>query len=127
MMFYGWRIVAVCLIAAMVANAIGLFGAGVYLNAIVAAHDWPTGFVSGAVTLFYLTSALLLMPVGSLIARLGPRPVMGTGILAMAVGVTALGRTDTLWQVYAAFMVMGTGWAALSTVPPAARILSQAS
>ena len=74
-MFYGWRIVAVCLIAALFANAFGLFGAGVYLSAIVATQGWPTGLVSGAVTLFYLTSALLLMPVGSFIARISPKPI----------------------------------------------------
>ena len=118
-MFYGWRVVAVCLLAALFANAFGLFGAGVYLSAIVAMQGWPTGLVSGAITLFYVTSALLLMPVGTFIARLGPKPVMGTGILAMALGIAAIGRSDAVWQVYAAFLVMGVGWASLSTTAQA--------
>lgn len=121
-MFYGWRIVAVCLVAALFANAFGLFGAGVYLNAIVSTQGWPTGLVSGAVTLFYLTSALLLMPVGSFIAHLGPRPVMGCGIVAMAAGIVALGRCDEPWQVYAAFGAMGVGWSSLSTTAQATTI-----
>ena len=121
-MFYGWRIVAVCLIAALFANAFGLFGAGVYLSAIVATQGWPTGLVSGAVTLFYLTSALLLMPVGSFIARIGPKPIMGTGIVAMTMGITALGHCDAVWQVYAAFLVMGIGWSSLSTTAQATTI-----
>ncbi len=118
-MFYGWRVVAVCLLAALFANAFGLFGAGVYLNALVATKGWPTGLVSGAITLFYVTSALLLMPVGACIARLGPKPVMGTGILAMALGIAAVGRSDALWKVYAAFLAMGVGWASLSTTAQA--------
>jgi hypothetical protein len=65
--FYGWWIVAVCLVAALIGNALGLFGAGVYLHAITVAKGWPTGLVSGAVTLFYVVSALLLIPVGSTI------------------------------------------------------------
>jgi hypothetical protein len=34
----------------MVGNALGLFGAGVYLRAITASTGWATGTVSGAVT-----------------------------------------------------------------------------
>ena len=48
----------------MVGNALGLFGAGVYLRAITASTGWATGTVSGAVTLFYVVSAVLLIPVG---------------------------------------------------------------
>jgi MFS family permease len=114
-LFYGWRIVAVCLLVALVANAFGLFGAGVYLHAIVETQGWPTGLVSGAITLFYVTSAFLLVPVGNTIARRGPQPVMAIGVLALAAGVAAVGRTDQAWQVYAAFLVMGVGWACLST------------
>ena len=112
--FYGWRIVAVCLIAAVVGNALGLFGASVYLHSIVETRGWPTGFVSGAVTSFHLISALLVMFVGSTIARVGPRPVVVTGALAMAIGVATVGRIDQPWQVYLAFLIMGVGWACLS-------------
>jgi MFS family permease len=113
--FYGWRIVAVCLVAAVVGNALGLFGASVYLHSIVETRGWPTGFVSAAATLFFLTSAVLLFSVGSAIARFGPRPVITLGVLAMAGGVAIVGRIDEPWQVYIAFLVMGIGWACLST------------
>jgi MFS family permease len=113
--FYGWWIVGACLIAALVGNALGLFGAGVYLHALVQMKGWPTGLVSGAVTLFYVTSALLLIPVGSAINRFGPRPVIALGGALMAGGVAGIGRVSDLWQVYAAFLAMGGGWACLST------------
>src|SRR6185312_15131551 len=90
-LFHGWRMVAVCLVAALVANALGLFGAGVYLHELVAVHGWPTRRVSGAVTCFYIVSALLLIPVGSLIARKGPRPVFAAGTVAMCGGVACMG------------------------------------
>jgi hypothetical protein len=113
--FYGWWIVGACLIAALVGNALGLFGSGVYLHALVQMKGWPTGLVSGAVTLFYVTSALLLIPVGSAIHRFGPRPVIALGGALMAGGVTEIGRVSSLWQVYAAFLAVGGGWACLST------------
>jgi MFS family permease len=112
--FYGWWIVTGCLIATLMGNALGFYGAGVYLHAVAESKGWPTGLVSGAVTLFYMTSALLLIPVGSAISRLGPGPVIGLGAFATAVGVAGIGRAGELWQAYGAFLVMGIGWASLS-------------
>ena len=68
----------------MFANALGLFGAGVYLHALVESRGWPTGLVSGAITLFYVTSALLLIPVGGVIGRAGPQPIFALGGMALA-------------------------------------------
>lgn len=113
-LFYGWRIVAVCLIAAVFANALGLFGAGVYLHALVNSKGWPTGLVSGAITLFYVTSALLLIPVGGVIGRAGPQPIFALGGTALALAVAAIGHVTEPWQAYAVFLVMGVGWACLS-------------
>jgi len=113
-MFYGWRIVAVCLVASVFANALGLFGAGVYLHALVERNAWPTGLVSGAITLFYVVSALLLIPVGGILGRFGPQPVFALGTAALASGVAAIGYVAAPWQTYAAFLVMGIGWACLS-------------
>lgn len=112
--FYGWRIVAVCLIAAVFANALGLFGAGVYLHALVGSHGWPTGLISGAITLFYVVSALLLIPVGGVIGRFGPQPIFALGAVALAAGVAWIGVAGAPWHAYGAFLVMGVGWACLS-------------
>jgi MFS family permease len=107
--------VAVCMVAALVGNALGLFGAGVYLHVLIETKRWPAGALSGAVTLFYVVSALLLIPVGTAISRFGPRLVIASGALAMSIGTGAIGRAHEIWQVYAAFLVMGLGWACLST------------
>ena len=113
--FYGWWIVAACLLCSMVGNALGLFGAGVYLHEVVTANGWTTGLVSGAVTLFYVVSSLLLIPVGGGIRRHGPRPAIALGGLALAAGVVEIGRANAPWEAYLAFLLMGIGWAGLST------------
>jgi MFS family permease len=113
--FHGWWIVAACLICSLVGNAFGLFGAGVYLHEVVTANGWTTGLVSGAVTLFYVVSALLLIPVGGAIRNYGPRPVIALGGIALAGGVVGIGHAGAPWQVYLAFLLMGIGWAGLST------------
>jgi len=114
-LFYGWWIVAACLIAALVGNALGLFGAGVYLHEVVAANGWTTSLVSGAITMFYILSALLLIPVGHAIRHFGPRPIVAVAAVALALGVIEIGRATAPWQVYVAFLSMGVGWAGLST------------
>ena len=99
----------------MVGNALGLFGAGVYLRALTASTGWATGAVSGAVTLFYVVSAVLLIPVGSGIGSVGPRPFVTVGCLAIAAGVAGIGHVSEPWHVYLLFPLMGVGWACLST------------
>lgn len=113
--FYGWWMVIACMIAALLGNALGLFGVGVYLHTVVVANGWTVSLVSGAATLFYVVSAVLLIPVGSGISRFGPRPVISLGGLSMAAGVAGIGHASALWQVYLAFLLMGIGWACLST------------
>ena len=113
--YYGWWIVGACALAAMIGNALGLFGAGVYLRTITASTGWTTGTVSGAVTLFYVVSAVLLIPVGSGIGRVGPRPFVAAGGLAMAAGVAGMGHVSAPWHVYVLFPLLGVGWACLST------------
>lgn len=113
-LFYGWWIVAACLAFTAVGNALGLYGAGVYVYAISDVKGWPVSLISGAVTLFYILSALLLTLVGSAIGRFGPRPIVVTAALALAFGVAGIGRADAVWQVYVAFLGVGVAWACLS-------------
>jgi MFS family permease len=107
--------VAACLVVAVVGWGLGLFGASVYLHAITEATGWSIGLVSSAVTLFFLVGAFASALVGSAIDRVGPRPVIALGGVAMAVGVAAMGHVSEPWHVHAAFVVMGLGWAGLST------------
>jgi MFS family permease len=113
--FYGWWIVAACMLAALFGNALGLFGAGVYLHEVVKANGWTIGLVSGAVTLFYVVSAFLLIPVGSGIRHFGPGLIVALAGIALASGVIEVGRATVPWQVYLAVLLMGIGWAGLST------------
>jgi hypothetical protein len=92
--FYGWWIVAACMLAALVGNALGLLGAGVYLHELVRANGWTTGLVSGAVTVFYLVSALLLIPVGRGIKYYGPRPIIALGGIALRRGCRRWSGSD---------------------------------
>ncbi|MCO5119911.1 MAG: MFS transporter [Burkholderiaceae bacterium] len=113
--FYGWWMVAACLLIATLSWTLGVFGVSVYLYAITRLHGWSIGVVSSAITVFYLTGACLSMPVGSLIGRKGPRGVFTIGALAMGTSVALLGRVTEPWHVYAIFALAGVGYASLGT------------
>ena len=120
--FYGWRIVAACMIVNMFGNALGLFGVGVYLKALSETGGWPIGQLSGGITLFLVVSAALMLPVGKAISRYGPKPIVFLGAIAMAAGVLGIGCSQTVAQAWLAFAVMGIGWASLSATAIAAMI-----
>jgi predicted MFS family arabinose efflux permease len=120
--FHGWRVVAACFVIATVAWALGTFGASVYLQAVTRAHGWPIADVAFAITLFYLVSALVQRLVGRGIDRWGPRPVLLLGTMSMTLGVAAIGQIAERWQLYPCFVLIGLGWAALSTTGIAATV-----
>lgn len=120
--FPGWKVVAVCFAIASLSWGLGLFGSSVYLHALVQAHGWPTSGVAMAITLFFLVAAALQRPVAAGIARHGPRPVLATGALALCGGVALLGMAVQPWQLAPCFMLLGVGWAGLSTTALSATV-----
>jgi cyanate permease len=67
-----------------------------------------------AITAFYLMGAGATASVGTVMRRLGGHRVVMGGVVAMALGVAALGSIDRLWQLYAALGAMALGWACMS-------------
>ncbi len=113
--FYGWRIVAACFVIAAFAWSLGLFGSSVYLQSLTANRGWAVSQISSAITLFFLVSAAVQKLVGRSIDRFGPRPVLSIGCLSLAAGVALIGQTDSPWQLYPCFALVGIGWSTLST------------
>ena len=120
--YHGWRVVAACFAVAGVAWSLGLFGASVYLQAITQARGWPVSQVASAITVFFLVAAALQRSVGRAIDRRGPRPVLGAGLLAMTLGVALVGQARAPWQLHPCFMLIGIGWACLSTTALSATV-----
>jgi MFS family permease len=113
-MYYGWRVVAVCFVAASFTWGFGVYGASVYLSQITTSLGWPVALVSGGVTAFYFSNAASIAVVGGSVGRFGARPVFLVGTLMLAGGIAAMGQVAAIWQLYAAFMLIGLGYACLS-------------
>lgn len=120
--FYGWWMVAACLVIAILSWGLGIFGAGVSLHAIAQTRGWSIGSVSSAITVSGLVSAVASLFVGTAIDRYGPRPVMALGAVVMAAGLAFIGQASELWHAYAAFILSGLGNACLSVTALTAAI-----
>ena len=120
--FHGWKVVAACFCIAAVSWSLGLYGASVYLQSVTSAHGWPIAGVASAITLFFLVSAVLQRAVGRAFDRWGSRPVMTVGALSMGAGAALIGQVSAPWQLYPCFVLVGIGWATLSTTGLAATI-----
>jgi MFS family permease len=120
--YYGWYVVAACATIACFSWGFAFYGLGVYLHALARLHGWPTGLISMAVT-GHLIGAALIIAVGRLIDRHGPTRVLAFGVCAMAGALALLGQITALWQLFAVYVLLATGWACLSSTSLSATLL----
>jgi MFS family permease len=121
--YSGWYVVAACATIACFSWGFAFYGLGVYLHVLVRLHGWPTGTISVAVTAYYLIGAVLIIAVGRLIDRHGPRGVLAYGVCAMAGALALLGQITAVWQLFAVYVLLATGWACLSSTSLSATLL----
>jgi MFS family permease len=111
--YAGWRVVAACFFVAMFCWGFGLYSHGIYLVSLRQLHGWPAASIATAATAYYLVTAFLVIFINEAIARLGPRLVLLLGTCCLAGAVTLLAFIDALWQLYAAYLVLALGSAAM--------------
>src|SRR5215470_6941280 len=112
--YAGWRVVAACFAVALYAWGFGFYGHGIYLVELQRTLGWPASLIAGASTAYYLFSALLVVFVSEAVRALGPRRFILAGIACLAASAALLAVIDALWQLFAAYLLMSFGWAALS-------------
>jgi len=102
--FYGWQIVA----AAFVTMAVGVNARTAFsllFPPILAEYGWDRGVVAGVFSFGFLTSAVASPYAGRLIDRRGPRLVVESGVLALALGLSLAALASVPWQFY---LTLGT-------------------
>ena len=110
--FYGWRVVAAAFVLAVCGWGMGFYGPPVYLHAVRAARGWSLALVSTAVTTHFLIGAIVVANLPALYRRFGLATVTKLGGLALAAGVIAWATATAPWQLLAATIISGAGWAA---------------
>jgi len=112
--YAGWRVTLVCFVIAIFSWGFGFYGHGIYLAELRRLNGWPASLISGATTVYYLFSALLVVFVSEAIRRLGLRTFVVFGIACFGLSIALLGSVKTPWQLFAVYLVMSFGWATMS-------------
>jgi hypothetical protein len=109
--FYGRRVVAAAFVLAVCGWGLGFYGPPIYLEAVRTARGWPLAVISAAVTTHFLAGALVVANLPALYRGFGLATVTKAGALALATGVLGWALAGSPWQLFAATIVSGAGWA----------------
>ncbi|MFI5011763.1 MAG: MFS transporter [Hyphomicrobiales bacterium] len=112
--YAGWRVVLACFVMATFAWGFGFYGQSVFLAELPRLHGWPSSLVSTAITAYYFLGAALVAFVSDLLRRLGPKGLVLAGIASLGASAASLTVIAAPWQLFAAYLVMAFGWAAMS-------------
>jgi MFS family permease len=110
--FHGWRVAGAAFILAVFGWGVGFYGPPVYLHAVRDATGWPLALVSTAVTVHFLIGAIAVANLPALHRRFGVAAVTKAGAVALGLGVYGWAAATDPWQMFAALVLSGVGWAA---------------
>jgi len=111
--FYGWRVVAAVFVLATFGWGVGFFGPPIYLHTVQETRGWSLNAVSMAVTVHFLFGAIVVANLPKLYRHFGVSRITKAGSIALAVGVAGWALAKEPWQLFAATLVSGVGWAAM--------------
>lgn len=105
----GWSTVAGGTIIQVLISGLLTQTFGGYVVLLRAEFGWSSTLLAGAYSMFRVESNLLGPFQGWLNDRLGPRRIMGTGVLLLGVGFLLFAGVSEVWQFLAAFFLMAVG------------------
>jgi hypothetical protein len=108
--FYGWRVVGAAFILAVFGLGMGFHGPAVYLHAVHQSTCWPLALISTAVTVHFLTGAVVVANLPALYRRFGVATVTKAGAILLAAGVFGWAIATAPWQLFGATLLSGAGW-----------------
>ena len=112
--FYGWRVVSAAFVLAVFGWGVGFYGPPVYLHAVCEARGWSLALVSTAVTVHFLIGAIVVANLPKLYRCFGVPAITKAAALLLATGVTGWAVAQEPWQLFAATLLSGAGWVAMS-------------
>lgn len=111
----GWPAILACFATALFAWGFGLYGQAVLLAGLQKTRGWPTGLISAATTLYFLAGAGIIVLTPRVLARHGPRLLLGGGAALLGLGAVATAAAVEPWHIFAAALPMAAGWAFASS------------
>jgi predicted MFS family arabinose efflux permease len=99
-------------------NGGGRFAVSLMLKPIVEEFGWSRSDLSIAIAVFLVVSATTMFAAGKLVDRIGPRLVLGGGLVVSAIGIGAMSAISAPWHAIALYGVLyALGNGAASMIP----------
>jgi MFS family permease len=92
----------------------GFYGPPVFLSVLHKTRGWPLALISTAVTVHFLTGAVIGANLPALYRRFCAPTVTKTGALCLVAGVLGWSTAAAPWQLLVAGALGGAGWGAMS-------------
>jgi sugar phosphate permease len=118
--FYGYWILFACFMAQLISSGLITYCFSMYTIPLMAEFGWNRGSIMLGSMIMSLISGLSAPLVGKLLYRIGAKTVIAIGALITGTGFVLLNFTDSLWQFYVFYAVVGIGWATMGIVPTSA-------
>lgn len=109
--FFGWRVAGAAFVVAIFAYGIGFYGPAIFLQTLHAERGWPVALVSTAITAHFLFGAVVVANLAALHRRFGLARVTRAGAVLTASGLLGWALAWEPWQLFAATLFSGAGWA----------------
>jgi MFS family permease len=104
--FYGWRIVAASVGIQTLHACLLLQAFGAYVAVLSEEQGWSKTALSGAAALLSVEGAVLGPLLGYLADRVGPRAMVRTGVVLVALGFLALSFTHSITHFYGSVLLI---------------------
>jgi cyanate permease len=98
----------------MFAWGIGFYGPSVFLQSLHQTRGWPISQISLAITAHFLLSAIVIAYLPEIHRRLGIAKTTFLGAVLTAAGLILWSSSREPWQLFAAAIPSGAGWAVTS-------------
>lgn len=106
---HGWSTVAGGTVIQVLISGLLTQTFGGYVVLLRAEFGWSSTLLAAAYSMFRVESNLLGPLQGWLNDRLGPRRIMGSGVVLLGVGFLLFAGVNEVWQFLAAFFLMAVG------------------
>jgi hypothetical protein len=113
--FFGPWVVRATFVMALFGWGVGFYGPPVFLHAVMQRTGWPLTLVSSAVTLHYLSGALLVTRLPRLHQRFGVGPTAAGGSVCVLLGMLGWSTATAPWQLLASALFSGA-WITMGAV-----------
>ena len=116
-LYYGWYVVAAGFALSFVSVGIGFYGQTVFLDGLIRENGWSKASVSGASTVYFITTGLVGVGVGRVVDRFGTRPLLLAGAITMATALLWLGSIDEPAELYFVYLLLAASFSMSSAIP----------